>query len=176
MQHDLFYSMQLQHHQHIFPKKEFPIVILCEAIRTPENIGMLFRVAEAFGVQKLFLHQHSPKAEDKLVKRISRHTIEKVDHQIYEEPIQHVQEYKRQGYKVLALEITSTSKPISEIKLQPSDKLFVIVGAERTGVGNNLLGLCDQSVHIQMYGSNSSMNVVNSVSVALYEFTKQLSV
>ncbi len=167
--------MQLQHHQHIFSKKEFPIVILCEAIRTPENIGMLFRVAEAFGVQKLFLNPDSPKPEDRIVKRISRHTTESVDHAFYQDPLPILQEYKQNGYKIMALEITSTSKPLNELDLLPSDKLLLIVGAERTGVSESLLSQCDRAIHIQMFGSNSSMNVVNSVSVALYEITKQLS-
>jgi len=43
---------QLTHYDIQNEDKQFPITIVCDAIRTPENIGMCFRIAESFGVQK----------------------------------------------------------------------------------------------------------------------------
>ena len=43
---------QLKHNDIENKQKQFPITIVCDAIRTPENIGMCFRISESFGVQK----------------------------------------------------------------------------------------------------------------------------
>ena len=50
-----------------------------------------------------------------------------------------------------------------------------MIGDENHGVSASILGECDAVVHIEMYGQNSSMNVVQATSIALYEFTRKLS-
>ena len=60
---------QLTHRDLKNKQQKFPISIVCDAIRTPENIGMCFRVAESFGAEKIFLHESSPFIENtKVVK------------------------------------------------------------------------------------------------------------
>ena len=47
--------MQLNHYNSKFKAKEFPIVLLTDHVVRPANVGGLFRIADAFGVQKLIL-------------------------------------------------------------------------------------------------------------------------
>ena len=60
---------QLSHYDIKNQHKQFPITIVCDAIRTPENIGMCFRVSESFGVSKIYLHENSPAVTNSIVKR-----------------------------------------------------------------------------------------------------------
>ena len=50
----------------------------------------------------------------------------------------------------------------------------MVVGAERYGISENILNILDDCYHIEMYGQNSSMNVAQATSIALYELTKKL--
>ena len=56
----------------------FPITIVCDAIRTPENIGMCFRISESFGVQKIYLHETSPTIENRIVQKTARNTLNQI--------------------------------------------------------------------------------------------------
>ena len=51
---------QLSHYEIDNNQKQFPITIVCDAIRTPENIGMCFRISESFGIKKIYFHESSP--------------------------------------------------------------------------------------------------------------------
>jgi tRNA G18 (ribose-2'-O)-methylase SpoU len=165
--------MQLDHSEHKFKKQKFPIIILCDRIRTPENIGMIFRVAEAFGVEKIILNSESPSPEDRSVKRISRDANKIVSYNRSENATLELRNLKELGYRIIALEITSNSKPIQELKIN-NEKIVLVLGAERNGISHELLNECDDMVHITMYGNNSSMNVVNALSIALFELTNKL--
>lgn len=167
--------MQLEHHHHKFPQKKFPIIIVCDKIRTPENIGMALRIADAFGVEKIIIDNKSPNPEDRSVKRISRYVNKIINYEVCENVVLETKKIKQLGYTCVALEITTDSKPIQEIFVQPQQKLALIIGAERTGVSPELLELCSEKFHVTMYGTNSSMNVVNSLSIALYELTRKFN-
>jgi tRNA G18 (ribose-2'-O)-methylase SpoU len=47
--------MQLTHDTTKFNKKTFPITIICDNVNNAPNIGALFRVCDAFGVEKIIL-------------------------------------------------------------------------------------------------------------------------
>jgi tRNA G18 (ribose-2'-O)-methylase SpoU len=74
---------------------------------------------------------------------------------------------------LIALEITSTSRAIFSAEL-PADCAFVI-GNERHGIPKAILSVCQQAIHIPMYGTNGSMNVTHALGVALYEWRRQQS-
>ena len=52
---------------------------------------------------------------------------------------------------------------------------MLVVGSERNGIQHEILTCADSVYHIPMYGQNSSMNVAQATSIALYEITKLLS-
>ena len=52
---------------------------------------------------------------------------------------------------------------------------MLVIGDENFGVSDNILSISDAIIHIDMFGQNSSMNVVQATSIALYQITKQLN-
>ena len=147
------------------------IVVIAENIRTPENLGMILRVSEAFGAGKVcFVGSKSVDFTTK-AKRASRNTHNTIAFDFYENGKNLLVEHKEEGFKILALEITSNSKSIESIEIGGSKKLALIVGSERNGISEELLEKVDATFHIKMFGQNSSLNVVNALSVALYQIT-----
>ena len=74
---------QLTHYDIENSQQKFPITIVCDAIRTPENIGMCFRISESFGVNKIYFHENSPSVENRKVINTARNTIQQVAHNFY---------------------------------------------------------------------------------------------
>lgn len=78
---------------------------------------------------------------------------------------------KQNGAYVLALEITDESQSLLAFKLPSASAerpLYLIAGNEAAGVSQELLDICDASVHLPMYGQNTSMNVAVALGAAVY--------
>ncbi|MGB1168719.1 MAG: TrmH family RNA methyltransferase [Flavobacteriaceae bacterium] len=163
---------QLTHKDIKNQQQQFPITIVCDAIRTPENIGMCFRISESFGVKKIFLHENSPTLENNIVRRTARNTIKQLEHATYSNFENTIQQLKDDGNTIIGIEITDKSIDIQNFNFKNHRKIVLLLGSERNGIKN--INNLDYSIAIPMYGKNSSMNVIHSLSIALYEVTNQL--
>ncbi|MFN0730187.1 TrmH family RNA methyltransferase [Polaribacter gochangensis] len=167
--------MKQLHHTEIENKQQnFPITIVCDAIRTPENIGMCFRIAESFGVQKIYLHETSPSIENRIVKKTARNTLNQIEYETYSDFTKIIHQLKAEGNTIIGIEITDKSVEIQNYDFTKHKKIVLLLGSERNGIEN--INIVDKTVAIPMYGRNSSMNVVHSLSIALYEVTNQLGI
>lgn len=107
--------------------------------------------------------------------KTSRSTEKYVNHSINEAIETQIQDLRANNYYLIALEITENSQALSEFKLQTKQPIALILGDENFGVSETILEQVDAVIHINMFGNNSSMNVVQATSIALYEITKQLN-
>ena len=154
-------------------QKQFPITIVCDAIRTPENIGMCFRISESFGVQKIYFHQGSPSTENRIVKKTARNTVNQIKYDTYADFNKIIHQLKAEGNIIIGIEITDKSINIQDFNFKKYEKIVLILGSERNGIKD--VSLVDETAAIPMYGRNSSMNVIHSLAITLYEVTNQLA-
>ncbi|MCB0383177.1 MAG: TrmH family RNA methyltransferase [Psychroserpens sp.] len=163
---------QLDHYSTLFSKRTFPITVICENVTNAPNVGSLFRTSDAFGVEKLiFCGEHIPLGRK--MTKTSRATEKSVSYKISDAIIEEVTELKTKGYQIIALEITDSSKAIHTYQFLKKQPVALVIGDENFGVSEAVLRLCDDTIHIEMFGQNSSMNVVQATSIALYEISKQ---
>lgn len=165
---------QLTHYDIENTQQKFPITIVCDAIRTPENIGMCFRIAESFGVQKIYFHENSPSLENRKVIKTARNTIPQIHHETYSDFYNVVKNLKEEGNTIIGIEITDKSINIQDFEFKNHEKIVLLLGSERNGIKN--INLVDYTIAIPMYGRNSSMNVIHSLAITLYEVTNQLAI
>ncbi|APY12608.1 RNA methyltransferase [Seonamhaeicola sp. S2-3] len=165
--------MQLTHYNTQFTKRTFPITLISDNVTNAPNIGSLFRISDAFGVEKLILCGNHIPFGRKMTKT-SRATEKSVNFEIHESALKVIQDLKSKNYQIIALEITETSTPIHTFKFSKENPIVVVIGDENFGVSEAILKLSDTTIHIDMYGKNSSMNVVQATNIALYEITKQM--
>ncbi|MDO5972064.1 TrmH family RNA methyltransferase [Flavivirga aquimarina] len=165
--------MQLTHYTTNFTKRTFPITLVCDNVTNAPNIGSLFRVSDAFGIEKLILCGDQIPLGRKMTKT-SRATEKAVEFEVVESASDVVENLKSSGYQIISLEITDTSNPIHEFKFSTETPIALVIGDENFGVSESILSLSDAIIHIDMFGQNSSMNVVQATNIVLYEITKQL--
>ena len=167
--------VQLTHYNHQFSPKNFPITVVCDGVTNYNNLGSLFRICDAFGVAKLILCGTNVTLGRKITKT-SRAAEKVVPYDIHSDINEVINTLKTLHHCIIGLEITSTSVSIHDFKLTLplTGPISLIVGHENFGISEDVLAQCDHSIHIPMYGQNSSMNVVQATNIAIYEFTKQL--
>lgn len=166
-------QVQLTHYNTDFTKRTFPVVLVCDNVTNAPNLGSLFRIADAFGIQKLILCGENIVIGRKLTKT-SRATEKVVNYEICNSASTVAKALKSEGYQIIALEITKTSKPIHNYKFSNQKPIALVIGDENFGVSESILNISNETIHIDMFGNNSSMNVVQATNIALYEITKQI--
>ena len=166
--------MQLDHYSSKFEKNQFAIILVTDNVTHPANVGSIFRIADAFGIEKLIIGGSAIELNRK-VWNTSRATEKVIEFEQIENSQDVIKNLKKEGFSVICLEITENSKSISEIQLENPQKIVLVVGSERYGIQHEILTCADSVYHIPMYGQNSSMNVVQATSIALYEITKLMS-
>ena len=165
--------MQLTHYNSKFKERTFPIILVCDNVVNASNIGSLFRICDAFGVEKLiFCGEDIPLGRK--MKKTSRATEKSVKYEIKPSVLDVITDLKNQNYQIISLEITNKSVPLYSFKFSSNKSFALVVGDENFGVSKAMLNLSDKILHIEMFGQNSSMNVVQATNIALYEITKQL--
>ena len=167
---------QLTHDQNPFKPNSFPLALLTDGVRSPANIGGLFRLMDTFGIKDIFLVDAQVDLNSSRLKRTARGAERNVNIKQYEsaaDALQDIQSIMPQA-KLVALEITSDSKTIDSFEADPTAEYILVLGGEVHGVSEPVLAQCDKVVHIPMYGNNSSMNVTQSAAVALHVLTQKL--
>ena len=115
---------QLTHYDIQNEQQQFPITIVCDAIRTPENIGMCFRIADSFGVSSIYLHENSPSIENRIVKKTARNTINQITHTTYADFEGLIQTLKSEGNSIIGIEITDESIDIQDFDFKNHEKIL----------------------------------------------------
>lgn len=164
---------QLPHIAHTPNQTKYPITLLAHNIESTRNIGSLFRIADALGVEKLYLTGNTATPPNRKIKKTSRSTEKYVTYQYEADPIEAIERLKSDEYTIISLEITSTSIDLQDLRIRPGQRVCLILGAEDSGVPQALLDCSDVSVHIPMLGANSSMNVGSACAIATYQITRQ---
>lgn len=166
-------ALQKTHYNTKFKSKSFRITLIADRLSLASNVGGLFRIADAFGVEQLiFCGEATPL--DKRYKKTSRSTENYVKFDTAKNLLALIENLKAQQYRITALEITNNSQALHNFSLTSEQPIALIVGNENFGIQESVLKQCDTAIHINMFGQNSSMNVVQAASIALYELTKQL--
>lgn len=165
---------QLEHNETNNASIKSSIVVVSEDIRTPENIGMMLRVAESFGIDEVYICGDSPDLNNKKVRKTSRSTENQIKVVFCHSIESTMAQLKTMDYRFIALELTTVSKDIRSYELGQNQKTALFVGSERNGITAKTLAQMDDAVYIPMKGQNSSINVVNALAIGLYELTNKL--
>jgi len=166
-------NVQLTHAQHRPTPVTLPVCFLAHDIDIPLNVGTLFRIADALGVERIHLSGASPVPPDPKIRKTSRSTEDHVAWSYAADPLQTVAALKAAGYRIVALELTTLSVDIRALPVASADRICLVLGSENRGVCQELLDVCDATAHIPMFGQNSSMNVGNACAIATFELVRR---
>jgi len=164
---------QLVHTEVVRSGERFPLVIVCEDMLDPLNVGSVFRLADAMGVAKIYLTGMSVAPPHRKITKTARSTEKVVPYVKVEDKALVISELKAKSYALIGLEITSDSQSIFDFNFGAFDKIALWMGSENTGISESVLAELTHCVHIPMQGTNSSMNVVQALGMGVFEVVRQ---
>ena len=166
--------MQKTHDTTNFEEKKFPLVLVLDGVSSPANVGSLFRLADAFNIEKIICCGEGIDLQSNRLRRTARATVKNVIFEEQENSEAVCRELKELGYNLLALEIAAGSEAVEEINFSKFPKVALVLGNENSGIEEKILVMADKLLHINMFGKNSSMNVTHAAAIAMFEITKSL--
>jgi 23S rRNA (guanosine2251-2'-O)-methyltransferase len=154
--------------------KDKKFVLILDNIRSLFNAGSIFRLADGAGVDKIYLGGITcltgrQAGQFELNRKVSKTALGAEKSVPFEHSWQiwrKVDELKKQGYFIVALE--QTPKSISYLKFKPKFPLALIIGNEVNGVSKSLLKRADKVIELPMAGVKESLNVSTAAAIALY--------
>jgi tRNA G18 (ribose-2'-O)-methylase SpoU len=147
-------------------------VLILNDIRSAQNVGAIFRTADAIGVSKIYLTGYTPAPLDRFGRK--RQDITKsalgAEETVLWEPKKNlsalISKLKKEKYLIIAIEQDKNSIDYKKVKL--GKKNAFIVGTEVSGIPKNILKKCDVIAEIPMRGKKESLNVSVATGVALF--------
>jgi len=148
------------------------IILILHDIRSVQNVGAIFRTADAIGVSKIIISGHTPAPIDRFGRERGdlKKTALGAEKTIPWEQVKNIntkiKNLKRDGFSIIALE--QNPKSIDYKKYKPKEKTAIIIGSEVLGVSEKNLSLCDYILEIPMNGEKESLNVSVATGILLY--------
>ena len=167
-------NTQLDHARHRPAAAPLPLRVLAHDLELAANVGTLFRIADALGVERLHLSGTTPRPPDARLRKAARSTDAHVAWEHGTDPLATLAALRAAGWRIVCLELTTCSVDVRTLPVAPGERLCLVLGAENTGVAQALLDASDATVHIPMRGRNSSMNVASACAIALFELSRHL--
>lgn len=156
--------------------EKLPIAIVLDNVRSAYNVGSVFRTADAFPVEKIYLCGITAYPPHKEILKTALGATETVTWKHSKSTLEVIHELKATGYKVYAVEQAEGSIILGNFKLQtPNFKLALVFGHEVDGVQQDVMDICDGCIEIPQGGTKHSLNIAVSTGVVLWEFFRNNS-
>ena len=139
------------------------MVIIAHNIRSLHNVGAIFRSADCFAAERIYLTGFTgtpPRPE------IAKVALGAEDRVAWEagEIFEVIDALKKAGYRIIALDNRPGAEPIAPV----DEKVALLLGNEVDGIESTVLALCDATVEISMPGRKRSLNVAVATGIALF--------
>jgi tRNA G18 (ribose-2'-O)-methylase SpoU len=149
---------------------KIPVIAVLENVRSAYNVGSVFRTADAFLIEAVYLTGYTAKPPHKEIKKTALGAEDTVSWKHFPSAKEAIESLKQDGYKVFAVEQVENS--ISLEKFEVDDKVAVIFGNEVSGVEQTTIALCDGTIEIPQLGMKHSLNIATAAGVVLWEIVR----
>jgi len=153
-------------------KKRVPISILLDDLMIGQNIGSIFRTADALLLEKIYLYGNSIVPPNKKISKAAHGNERWVPFAIVDDPLKLIHMLKGNSITIISAELARNSIPYSRFEYK--NPVCVIFGNERRGVREDLLKISDIIVHVPMFGMGNSLNVAVTAGIICSHIANQI--
>lgn len=151
-------------------KGKTPLLVMCDGLEDPHNLGAILRTADAVGVDGVIIGKHRSVSLTPTVAKVSTGAIDTVKVAQVTNLTQTLKELKKAGFWVCGAD----SEKASDYRMANlTAPLVLVVGSEGFGLSRLVKEQCDFTVKIPMVGKVSSLNASVATAVLLYEIFSQ---
>lgn len=152
-----------------------PLIIILDDVRSLNNIGSVFRTADAFLVEKIYLCGITATPPNKEINKTALGATETVEWEHAENVVDLIEKLKNDGIKVYAIEQVENSVFLQDMEIEKNQKYALVFGNEVYGVSQDAVSACDGTIEIPQLGTKHSLNIAVTTGIVVWDLFKKLA-
>lgn len=153
---------------------KFPLVLILDNIRSMMNTGSVFRTADAFLLEAIYLCGITATPPHREIHKTALGATESVAWTYFPETTQAIMKLKMEGYHILAVEQATGSIDLALFRPEKNKKYALVFGNEVKGVEDAVLALCDGCIEIPQFGTKHSLNISVTAGMIVWDFYSKI--
>ncbi len=153
---------------------KIPLVVVLDNVRSLHNIGSVFRTADAFCLQGIYLCGMCATPPNNEMHKTALGAEESVDWLYFKDTLDAIAELKTLGYTIFAIEQAHDSITLDEVSVKNDGKYAIVLGHEVFGVAQEVVDACDACIEIPQYGTKHSLNVSVTAGIVMHDLANKL--
>jgi tRNA G18 (ribose-2'-O)-methylase SpoU len=151
-----------------------PLIIVLDDIRSLHNIGSVFRTADAFLIEKIYLCGITAIPPNKEIHKTALGATETVSWEYQKDVLSVIENLKKDNVAVFAIEQVENAIFLQDFEVQKSKKYALVFGNEVFGVSQKAIEICDGTIEIPQLGTKHSLNISVSAGIVVWDLFKKM--
>lgn len=152
-----------------------PIIIILDDIRSLHNIGSVFRTADAFLIEKIYLCGITASPPNKEIHKTALGATETVAWEHHDNVLEVIENLKKDDIEIYAIEQVENSIFLNNFKVENSKKYALVFGNEVFGVNQEAIKQCRGTIEIPQLGTKHSLNISVSAGIVVWDLFVKLT-
>ena len=154
--------------------KKTPIIIILDDIRSLHNIGSVFRTADAFLIEKIYLCGITATPPNKEIHKTALGATETVAWEHNTDVLKVIENLKAENVTLLAIEQVESAIFLQDFKVKKDEKYALVFGNEVFGVSQEAVAMCDGCIEIPQLGTKHSLNISVSAGIVVWDLFRKM--
>ena len=152
-----------------------PLILVLDDIRSLHNIGSVFRTADAFLIEKIYLCGITATPPNKEIHKTALGATDTVTWEHNESVLAVIEKLKAEEVITLAIEQVESAIFLQDFKVKKGEKYALVFGNEVYGVSQEAVALCDGCIEIPQLGTKHSLNISVSAGIVVWDLFQKLN-
>ncbi len=153
-----------------------PLILVLDDIRSLNNIGSVFRTADAFLVEKIFLCGITATPPNKEIHKTALGATETVEWKYFKSIEEAIVELQSEQVQVWSIEQVENAVMLNEFEVRENQKYALIFGNEVKGVSEKAIELSDGYIEIPQLGTKHSLNISVSAGIVVWDLVSKMKI
>jgi len=155
--------------------KKTPLIIVLDNIRSLNNIGSVFRTADAFLIEKIYLCGITATPPHKDIHKTALGATDTVEWEYVEDTLALVEKLQQEKIEVLAIEQAENAIMLNDFTPKKDKRYAIVFGNEVKGVQQKVVSASNTVIEIPQYGSKHSLNISVSAGVVVWDLFAKMN-
>ena len=155
--------------------KKTPLIIILDDIRSLNNIGSVFRTADAFLIEKIYLCGITATPPNKEIHKTALGATETVTWEHQEDVVSVIENLKKDNVTVYAIEQVENSIFLQNVEVEKDKKYALVFGNEVYGVSQKAVEACNGSIEVPQLGTKHSLNIAVTTGIVVWDLFKKMT-